>query len=46
VFVPPPPELVPGLIEDLCAFCNDDSLPAVAQAARTATGGPAAGSST
>src|SRR5262249_55066856 len=32
-FVPPPPELVPGLIEDLCAFCNDDSLPAVAQAA-------------
>jgi Fic family protein len=33
VFVPPPPELVPGLLEDLCAFCNDDSLPAVAQAA-------------
>ena len=32
-FVPPPPELVPGLIEDLCAFCNDDSLPAVVQAA-------------
>jgi Fic family protein len=32
-FVPPPPELVPGLIDDLCAFCNDDSLPAVAQAA-------------
>lgn len=32
-FVAPPPELVPGLIEDLCAFCNDDSLPAVAQAA-------------
>jgi Fic family protein len=24
---------VPGLIDDLCAFCNDDSLPAVAQAA-------------
>lgn len=22
-----------GLIDDLCAFCNDDSLPAVAQAA-------------
>jgi Fic family protein len=32
-FVPPPPDLVPGLIDDLCAFCNDDSLPAVAQAA-------------
>lgn len=32
-FVPPPPELVPGLLNDLCAFCNDDSLPAVAQAA-------------
>jgi len=32
-FVPPPPELVPGLIEDLCVICNDDSLPAVAQAA-------------
>ena len=24
---------MPGLIDDLCAFCNDDSLPAVAQAA-------------
>ena len=33
VFVPPPPELVPDLLADLCAFCNDDSLPAVAQAA-------------
>jgi Fic family protein len=33
VFVPPPPELVGGLLEDLCAFCNEDSLPAVAQAA-------------
>ncbi len=32
-FVPPPPELVPGLMEDLCAFCNTGSLPAVAQAA-------------
>jgi Fic family protein len=32
-FVPPPPELVPELIDDLCAFCNEDSLPAVAQAA-------------
>ncbi len=33
VFVPPPPEHVPGLLEDLCSFCNEDSLPAVAQAA-------------
>ncbi len=33
VFVPPPPEVVPGLLEDLLAFCNEDSLPAVAQAA-------------
>lgn len=32
-FVPPPPEDVPTLLEDLAAFCNDDSLPAVAQAA-------------
>lgn len=32
-FVPPPPELVRDLLEDLCPFCNDDSLPAVAQAA-------------
>lgn len=32
-FVPPPPDLVPGLIEDLCAFCNEDALPTVAQAA-------------
>ena len=32
-FVPPPPELVPELIEDLCAFCDSESLPAVAQAA-------------
>jgi Fic family protein len=33
VFVPPPPELVRDLLEDLCLFCNEDSLPAVAQAA-------------
>jgi Fic family protein len=33
VFVPPPPEQVPDLLDDLCAFCNQDSLPAVAQAA-------------
>jgi len=32
-FVPPPPEYVARLLEDLVAFCNDDSLPAVAQAA-------------
>lgn len=32
-FVPPPPELVKDLVDDLCAFCNDDSLPAIAQAA-------------
>ncbi len=23
-FVPPPPELVPGLLEDLCSFCIDE----------------------
>ncbi len=33
VFVPPPPEEVGRLLEDLCAFCNADSLPAIAQAA-------------
>jgi Fic family protein len=33
VFVPPPPETVRDLLEDLCRFCNEDSLPAVAQAA-------------
>ncbi|MGH3298145.1 MAG: Fic family protein [Trebonia sp.] len=32
-FVPPPPERVPDLLADLCSFCNDESLPAVAQAA-------------
>jgi Fic family protein len=32
-FVPPPPEHVDGLLADLCAFVNDDELPAVAQAA-------------
>jgi Fic family protein len=32
-FVPPPPEFVEDLIADLVAFSNDDSLPAVAQAA-------------
>jgi Fic family protein len=32
-FVPPPPDQVRPLLEDLCSFCNDDSAPAVAQAA-------------
>lgn len=32
-FVPPPPEAVPELLEDLWAFCNEDTLPALAQAA-------------
>jgi Fic family protein len=32
-FVPPPPELVPGLMEDLVAFANDDALDPVTQAA-------------
>lgn len=32
-FVPPPPALVPGLLDDLCAFCNRTDLPAAIQAA-------------
>jgi Fic family protein len=32
-FVPPPPEEVEPLLRDLVAFCNDESLPAIAQAA-------------
>jgi Fic family protein len=32
-FVPPPASQVPGLMADLAAFCNSDSLPAVVQAA-------------
>ena len=32
-FVPPPAEDVPALMDDLVAFCNDDGLPALAQAA-------------
>jgi Fic family protein len=32
-FIPPPPEYVPGLLDDLCRFCNGDDIPAVAQAA-------------
>ena len=33
VFVPPPWEHVPELLEDLCEFCNGEELPAIAQAA-------------
>jgi len=33
VFVPPPYEEMERLLQDLCGFCNGDSLPAVAQAA-------------
>ena len=32
-FVPPPPEDVPDLLDDLMEFCNDDSLPTLAHAA-------------
>ncbi len=32
-FVPPPHEHVRPLLEDLCEFCNGDSVPAVVQAA-------------
>ena len=32
-FVPPPFERVPELLDDLCVFCNDETLPAIAQAA-------------
>ena len=32
-FVPPPPELVGALLDDLVGFCNSNSLPALAQAA-------------
>ena len=32
-FVPSPPEFVRDLLDDLCRFCNQDSLPAVVQAA-------------
>jgi Fic family protein len=32
-FVPPPHELVPELLDDLCAFCNRRDIPAVIQAA-------------
>jgi Fic family protein len=32
-FVPPPPEEVLRLLDDLCDFCNDDTLPPMVQAA-------------
>lgn len=32
-FVPPPPDKVDALLDDLCTFANSDDLPAVAQAA-------------
>ncbi len=32
-FIPPPPEFVRDLLDDLCAFCNREDLPAVIQAA-------------
>lgn len=32
-FVPPPPELLDGLLTDLCASINDDTLPTLVQAA-------------
>lgn len=32
-FVPPPPQLVPELLADLCSYLNRDDVPAVAQAA-------------
>jgi Fic family protein len=32
-YIPPPHEEVRDLLEDLCTFCNDDSLPTIAQAA-------------
>lgn len=32
-FIPPPPDLVPELVDDLCEFCNRVDLPAAIQAA-------------
>ena len=32
-FIPPPPEMLDGLLTDLCASINDDTLPALVQAA-------------
>lgn len=32
-YVPPPPEHLPALVEDLCSFCNADQAPPLYQAA-------------
>ncbi len=32
-FIPPPPEYIEPLLQDLCNFCNDDALPALVQSA-------------
>lgn len=32
-FIPPPHELVPELLDDLCAFCNREDVPTMIQAA-------------
>lgn len=32
-FVPPPPDRVPSLLDDLCSFCNSDDLPPIVHAA-------------
>ncbi len=32
-FIPPPPEMVPALLDDLCIFCNDDAVSPIVQAA-------------
>lgn len=32
-FIPPPPDLVPDLVDDLCLFLNREDVPAVIQAA-------------
>ncbi len=32
-FVPPPPEYVPGLLDDLCEFCEGEEFPPIVQAA-------------
>jgi Fic family protein len=34
-FIPPPPDLVPALVDDLCAFCNRVDVPAAIQAGIT-----------
>lgn len=32
-FIPPPPDAVPGLVDDLCRFCNRGDVPPAIQAA-------------